>query len=79
MSESEAAPVEVFYRYGFRGRDMIAIRAPGHMASDADFVGRDIAIDNRIYRVRAVSRQISGPIHPGEPVGVEVEERLPRE
>ncbi len=73
MSEKEAIEAEAFYRYGFKGRDMIAVRAPFAMAADSEIVGRSLRVGGADYRVRAVSRQITGPVQKGEPIGVEVE------
>lgn len=65
--------VEAFYRYGYRGKPMLAIRAPFAMGSDgAELIGHAIEADGRRYVVRAIARQISGPIVKGEPIGVEV-------
>ncbi len=66
--------VEVFYAYGFRGRPMLAIRSPFDMGGEArELVGRVIEAQGALRRVIAVSRQISGPINKGEPIGVEIE------
>jgi hypothetical protein len=65
--------VETFYRYGYGGRQMLAIRAPFAMGADgADIIGRAIETDGRRYVVAAIARQISGPIQRGEPFGVEL-------
>ncbi len=65
--------LECFYAYGFQGREMRAVRAPFAMAGDAaGLVGQVAEIDGSAYRIIAVSRQISGPIAKGEPIGVEV-------
>ncbi len=65
--------VEAFYRYGYRGRSMLAIRAPFAMGADgADIIGRAIETGARHYVVVSIARQISGPIHSGEPLGVEL-------
>ncbi|MGD9657791.1 MAG: hypothetical protein AB7U61_09160 [Methylocystis sp.] len=65
--------VEAFYRYGYGGRQMLAIRAPFAMgAHGADIIGRVIEADGRRYVVASIARQISGPIHQGEPFGVEL-------
>ncbi|MBM3564022.1 MAG: hypothetical protein FJX48_12985 [Alphaproteobacteria bacterium] len=65
--------VEAFYRYGYKGRPMLAIRAPFAMGAEgAEIVGRAIEADGRRYVVVSIARQISGPIHRGEPFGVEL-------
>ncbi|KAF0120262.1 MAG: hypothetical protein FD148_3581 [Methylocystaceae bacterium] len=65
--------VEAFYRYGYRGRSMLAIRAPFAMGADgAEIIGRAIETGARRYVVVSIARQISGPIHSGEPLGVEL-------
>jgi hypothetical protein len=65
--------VEAFYRYGYKGREMLAIRAPFAMSADgAEIVGRLIESDDKRYVVASIARQISGPIHHGEPFGVEL-------
>ncbi len=72
--------VEALYRYGYRGRPMLAIRAPFAMGADgAEIIGRAIEADGRRYVVDSIARQISGPIHPGEPFGVELREAHARE
>ncbi|MBM3552337.1 MAG: hypothetical protein FJX45_11320 [Alphaproteobacteria bacterium] len=73
--DHEEAPiaVEAFYAYGYGGRRMLAIRAPFAMGADgADIIGRAIEADGRRYVVVSIARQISGPIHHGEPFGVEL-------
>lgn len=75
---SEAAPsgaameIEVFYRYGYRGREMAAIRAPFDMSQEAELVGRVVRIGGETFVVRAVARQASGRIARGEPFGIEI-------
>ena len=65
--------VEAFYRYGYKGRSMLAIRAPFPMGADgAEIIGRAIEAGARRYIVVSIARQISGPIHLGEPFGVEL-------
>jgi hypothetical protein len=65
--------VEAFYRYGYKGREMLAIRAPFAMSADgAEIIGRLIESDEKRYVVASIARQISGPIHHGEPFGVEL-------
>lgn len=65
--------VEAFYHYGYKGRQMLAIRAPFAMGADgAEIIGRAIEADGRRYVVVSIARQISGPIHRGEPFGAEL-------
>lgn len=73
MPDREPIEVESFYRYGHRGREMIAIRSPFAMSSDSEIVGRTIRVGGSPHRVLGVLRQISGPIQKGEPIGVEVD------
>lgn len=70
--KEEPIEVEVFYRYGRGGRDMVAIRAPFAMASDAELIGRVLRIGDAAHAVRGVTRQASGPIQKGEPLGIEI-------
>ena len=71
-SQSEIA-LEPYYAYGYRGRTMMAVRAPFATSGKVpDLVGRIARIDGTAYRVIGISRQISGPIAKGEPIGVEV-------
>lgn len=72
---SEVAPIDVhaFYHYGYRGRDMMAIRSPFAMQADAaQLVGRAVRVDGIVYHVTAIARQITGPIAAGEPIGIEI-------
>jgi hypothetical protein len=65
--------LESFYSYGYKGRPMFAVRAPFATTGEApDIVGRIARIAGRRYEIVAISRQISGPIAKGEPIGVEV-------
>jgi hypothetical protein len=73
MAASEPIEVESFYRYGYQGREMVAIRAPFAMDSASAFVDRIVRIGNDAYTVRAVARQVSGPIQKGEPFGIEID------
>lgn len=75
MADGDPIEVETFYRYGYRGRDMIAIRAPFAMSTDSEIVGRRVRVGNKAHRVRGVFRQISGPNQKGEPIGVEIDEQ----
>ncbi|MCX7900237.1 MAG: hypothetical protein N2444_09185 [Methylocystis sp.] len=53
---------------------MLAIRSPFDMDAEAsELIGRVIEAQGAMRRVIAVSRQISGPIKKGEPIGVAVE------
>lgn len=72
MAAEQPIEVEVFYRYGHKGRDMIAIRAPSAMSGDAELIGRLLRIGDATHSVRAVARQVSGPIQKGEPLGIEI-------
>ena len=72
MAENEPIEVDAFYRYGYRDRDMMAIRAPFAMGSDADIIGKRLRAGDAVFCVANVSRQISGPIQKGEPIGVEI-------
>ena len=75
INQAEEAPIAVgaFYHYGYGGREMLAIRAPFAMGADAaDIIGRAIEADGRRYVVLSIARQTSGPIHRGEPIGVEL-------
>ena len=74
--ESPAPPtalqLECFYAYGYRGRAMFAVRAPFAMDGAAqELIGKKALIDGVLREIVAVSRQISGPIAKGEPIGVE--------
>lgn len=73
MPDVEPIEVEAFYRYGYRGREMIAIRSPFAMSADSEIIGRTVRVGASVHRVLGVLRQISGPIQKGEPIGVEVE------
>jgi hypothetical protein len=67
--------LEAFYCYGYKGRDMIAVRAPFAMSARADeMIGREVEVAGRRYVALGVARQISGPIAKGEPIGIEVRE-----
>ncbi len=74
MQDSEPIDVEAFYRYGYRGREMVAIRSPFAMSADSEIIGRSVRVGASVHRVRSVLRQISGPIQKGEPIGVEIED-----
>jgi hypothetical protein len=64
--------VEVFYRYGYQGRDMIAIRAPFTMPHDSELIGKRLCVSKDVFEVKSLLRQGSGWIQKGEPIGVEV-------
>jgi hypothetical protein len=72
MTTTAPIEVETFYRYGHKGREMVAIRAPCAMADESDFIGRVVKIGDATHAVRAVPRQASGPIQKGEPLGIEI-------
>jgi hypothetical protein len=75
MAEDEPIPVEAYYRYGYRGRDMIAIVSPFAMTTGSpEIVGRKVRAGDGVYRVLAVSRQISGPVQKGEPIGIVIDD-----
>lgn len=70
---AEILEVEFFYAYGYQGRDMYAIRAPFATTADApDLIGRRVRLNGTVMRITAISRQISGPIARGEPIGIEI-------
>jgi hypothetical protein len=74
MLGEEPIPVEVYYRYGYKGRDLIAIVSPFAMSTGSpEIIGRTVRVGDDVLRVLAVSRQISGPVQKGEPIGIEVE------
>lgn len=65
--------LDIFYPYGFQGRTMFAARAPHAMSGRAEgLVGRTLRVNGVLYSIRAVHRQVSGPIAAKEPVGLEV-------
>ena len=69
----ELLEIDVFYPYGYRGREMFAVRAPCAMSEKAEgLISRTFRVDGASYSILGVFRQISGPIAAGEPVGVEV-------
>lgn len=76
MGDGDAFEVEVFYPYGYRGRDLIAIRSPVAVSSHAELVGQSVRLGADARRIVAVWRQISGPIQKGEPIGVELDAPL---
>jgi hypothetical protein len=78
MADDEPIPVEAYYQYGYRGRDMIAIVSPFAMSPGSpEIIGRSVRVGDRIFRVLAVSRQISGPVQKGEPIGIEIDGPAP--
>lgn len=67
--------LECFYPYGFRGKTMLAVSAPWATTGEApDLIGQIVGVGTARYRIVSISRQISGPIARGEPIGVEVRE-----
>jgi hypothetical protein len=72
MAEDDLIPVEVFYRYGYQGREMFAIRSPFNTPNDSGLIGKRLCLEKGIFEVKSVLRQVSGPIQKGEPIGVEV-------
>ncbi|QGM45352.1 hypothetical protein [Methylocystis heyeri] len=73
MPDETIHDIEAFYPYGYKGREMIAVCAPFPMSGEApEIVGRRVAIGESVYRVLSVARQITGKIHKGEPIGLEV-------
>lgn len=75
MTVSDAIELEAFYPYGHGQREMFAVRAPFSMSAEAaELVGRTVRIGGSFYAVRGVARQITGPIHKGEPIGIEIRE-----
>ena len=73
MPAEDVLDLDIFYAYGYQGRSMMAVRAPFAMAGDApDLVGRIARIGGARYEIVSVSRQITGPIAAGEPIGIEV-------
>ncbi len=69
----EPLDLDIFYPYGFQGREMFAARAPHAMSEKADgLVGCKLRVNGKIYSIIAVHRQVSGPIAAQEPVGLEV-------
>jgi len=73
MVDSNVLKLESYYTYGFAKRNMIAVRAPFATTGEApDLIGRVAEVGGDLYEIVAVSRQISGPIANGEPIGIEV-------
>jgi hypothetical protein len=73
MQDESILNLEAFYPYGYKGREMIAVCAPFPMSGEApEIVGRRVAIGDAVFRVLSVARQITGKIHKGEPIGLEV-------
>ena len=71
---AEPLDLDIFYPYGFQGREMFAARAPHAMSAKAEgLMGRMLRVGGKLYTIRAVHRQISGPIAAQEPIGLEVE------
>ncbi len=75
---SDDLHLESFYSYGYKGKSMAAVRAPNATTAQApDLVGRFAWIDGRRVEILSISRQISGPIAKGEPIGVEIRAARP--
>lgn len=74
MRVHDAIEAEIFYRYGYKGREMVAIRAPFALSAYSEIIGRKIRIGGVEHFVRGVWRQISGPVQKGEPIGLEIED-----
>ncbi len=73
MSNTPILTLDAFYAYGYKGREMIAIAAPFAMSGETpEIIGRKVAISGVLYQVIGIARQISGKIHKGEPIGLEV-------
>lgn len=73
MSSGAILDLELLYAYGYRDRPMMAVRSPFATPGDApDLVGRIARIGGERVKILAISRQISGPIAKGEPIGVEI-------
>ena len=73
MLANDPLDFEFFYAYAYKGRSMIAVRAPFAMSGEArEIVGRPARIGGANYEIVALARQTSGPIAKGEPIGVEV-------
>jgi hypothetical protein len=72
MWAQDTLDLDVFYSYGYKGRAMMAVRAPFAMADDSGLTGRIARIGGEDFEIVAISRQISGPIAAGEPIGIEV-------
>ncbi|MFY9628816.1 MAG: hypothetical protein WAK03_11800 [Methylocystis sp.] len=73
MPDDPIPALDAFYAYGYKGRNMIAIAAPFAMSGETpEILGREVAINGDHYEVLGISRQISGKIHKGEPIGLEV-------
>lgn len=73
MEATPPIPLECYYEYGYRGRTMLAVRAPFATINEApDLVGRRVLAKGSVWLALGVSRQITGPIAKGEPIGLEV-------
>lgn len=78
MESARPITLECFYAYGYRGRSMMAVRAPFATGAEAcELIGRIVQIEGVAYRALAVFRQVSGPIAVGEPIGLEVRALAP--
>lgn len=63
--------LEPFYSYGYKGKSMLAVRAP-FATSATDLIGRIARVEGRRFEILSVARMASGPIARGEPIGVEL-------
>jgi hypothetical protein len=72
MMAGDVLLIELFYRYGYKGAEMVAARAPFSMRSETEMIGRKISVDGLTFVVKGVGRQISGPLQEGEPLGLEI-------
>lgn len=73
MDSTSPIPLECFYEYGYRGRIMLAVRSPFATSNEApELMGRTVQANGALWLALAVSRQISGPIALGEPIGLVV-------
>lgn len=75
---SDELDLESFYAYGYRAKNMFAVRSPFAMSGDAgELIGRRVRIAGGRYEILGVWRQISGPIAKGETIGVEARPAVP--
>ena len=73
LQRTDTLELSPLYFYGFRGRSMVAARAPYAMADNArELIGRIAKVAGHCYRIVAIERQSSGPVSLGEPIGLEI-------